>query len=45
MKIDPYNHEGKYKAWKEKSKRNGIEGVSKENSDLILKYVEDRIFE
>ncbi|VVB83902.1 Phage integrase family protein [uncultured archaeon] len=41
MKIDPYNHEGKYKTWKEKSKKNGIEGVSKENSDLILKYVED----
>src|SRR3989344_8646710 len=40
MKIDPYKHKEKYENWKEKSK-DGIEDISKENSDLIMRYVQD----
>jgi integrase len=40
MKIDPYNHKQKYFSWKEKVK-NGIPGISKKNSDVILKYISD----
>jgi integrase len=40
MKIDPYKHKERYLRWKEKIK-NGIPQVSKENSDLILKYIFD----
>ena len=40
MKIDPYNHEGRYRAWQEQVK-NGIEGISEVNSKLILQYVSD----
>ncbi len=41
MKIDPYNHEKRYKKWKAQVKDSGIEGISKENSDLIIQYVTD----
>ena len=41
MKIDPYNHERRYLKWKESSRQNGIPGLSKYNSDLILRYLED----
>lgn len=40
MKIDPYNHEGKYRNWQKKVK-NGISGISKKNSDLLLRYIHD----
>jgi len=40
MKIDPFNHKEKYFSWKEKVKE-GIPNISKENSDLILHYVND----
>ena len=41
-KIDPYKHEQTYRNWKEKIKKIGyIEGISKTNSDLIIKYVFD----
>lgn len=40
MKIDPYKHKEKYYAWKIAVK-NGIPGISKTNSDLILRYVGD----
>ncbi len=40
MKIDPYNHEEKYKTWREKVS-GGIPGISKQNSDLILNYLND----
>jgi hypothetical protein len=40
MKIDPYKHKEKYQAWKIREK-GGISGISKENSDLILKYLND----
>ena len=41
MKIDPYNHKGKYEKWMQEVQISGIQGVSKYNSDLILRYVED----
>ena len=40
MKRDPYNHEERYKNWKTKT-INGIEEISKTNSDLIKKYIHD----
>ena len=39
-KIDPYKHKETYEAWKEKVKQ-GIPGISKENSDTILQYLLD----
>ncbi len=42
MKKDPYKHKEKYLAWKERIKKIGyIEGISRENSDLIIKYILD----
>jgi site-specific recombinase XerD len=40
MKIDPYNHQEKYLVWKQKI-LNGIPGISKANSDIILHYISD----
>lgn len=40
MKIDPYNHKEKYLAWKERVKE-AIPGITKENSDIIKKYLGD----
>ena len=39
-KIDPYKHKERYCKWKEKVK-NGISEIGRENSDIILKYVND----
>ena len=41
MKIDPYNHEEKYKKWYARVSKEGIPDISKENSDLILQYLDD----
>lgn len=41
MKIDPYKHEERYKRWFENAKVEGIIGISKENSNLIIQYVLD----
>lgn len=41
MKIDPYNHEEKYRDWMERVQKEGILEIGKENSDLIIKYVSD----
>lgn len=41
MKIDPYKHEERYKRWMEKVKVKGIEGISKQNSEIIIQYVTD----
>ena len=41
MKIDPYNHERRYKEWKAQVSVNGIPNISKENSKVILQYLED----
>lgn len=40
MKIDPHNSKERYLAWKEKT-NNGIERISKINSDLLLRYLND----
>lgn len=40
MKIDPYKHKERYMNWKEKVK-DGIPEISKFNSDLILKYLDN----
>jgi hypothetical protein len=39
-KIDPYKHKERYENWKEKVKQ-GIPGISKENSDIIFQYITD----
>ena len=40
MKIDPYNHERRYRNWKE-SVKEGNYDLNKENFDIIFKYIED----
>lgn len=40
MKIDPWKHKEKYLKWKDITKE-GIPNISKENSDIILKYLND----
>ncbi|MFZ5954827.1 MAG: hypothetical protein ACOYT4_00190 [Nanoarchaeota archaeon] len=40
MKIDPYKHKDQYLEWKDKVKSQ-IPEISKYNSDLILKYLND----
>ncbi|MBI9019032.1 MAG: site-specific integrase [Phycisphaerae bacterium] len=40
MKKDPYNHKERYFLWKEKVE-NGIPDITKSNSDIILKYIDD----
>jgi len=40
MKIDPYKHKERYLAWKKRCE-NGINGLSKENSQIILTYLND----
>lgn len=40
MKIDPYNHKEKFLNWKQKTE-DGIPGIGKTNSDIILKYISD----
>lgn len=41
MRIDPYKHKERYENWKEKVSVSGREGISKNNSDIIIKYVTD----
>ena len=41
MKIDPYNHEKRYKEWKEAVLKTGIPNISKQDSKLILQYIND----
>jgi len=40
VKIDPYNHKKRYLEWKEKTK-DGIKGISPENSEIILRYLDN----
>jgi hypothetical protein len=40
MKLDPYDHKKRYFKWKETYKE-GILGISKFNSDLIKRYLND----
>src|SRR3989344_7889834 len=39
-KIDPYGNQEKYINWK-RSLEQGISGISKENSDLLIRYITD----
>jgi hypothetical protein len=39
-KIDPYKHKERYIKWKKESEK-GIPEISKYDSDLILRYLED----
>ncbi len=41
MKIDPYNHKERYLKWREEVLKSRIPEISKENSDLILRYLDD----
>lgn len=41
MKIDPYNHEEKYKKLYARVSKEGIPDISKENSDLVIQYLDD----
>jgi integrase len=42
MKIDPYNHKGKWMKWKDKVQKLGaIPDISRQNSDIILRYLND----
>ena len=40
-KIDPYKHKERWLKWKAETLRFGIKGISKANSDIILKYLSD----
>jgi integrase len=40
LKRDPYEHDRRWKEWKEQNK-DGIKGISKHNSDLILEFLFD----
>ena len=40
MKIDPYKHKEVFLKWKDKA-IDGIGGISKPNSDIILQYISD----
>ena len=40
MKIDPYKHKEVFLKWKDKT-IDGIDGISKGNSDIILQYISD----
>jgi hypothetical protein len=39
-KYDPYNHEKKWKDWKERVK-SGIPNISRANSKVIMQYLDD----
>lgn len=41
MKIDPYKHQERYLNWKTKALKEGIKEISKENSDVIMRYIFD----
>jgi hypothetical protein len=41
VKIDPYNFKEKYLKWKEQALKEGISGVTKANSQIIMQYAQD----
>ena len=41
MKVDVFKHKEKYLNWKRRIEKKDIEGISKENSDLIKRYIFD----
>jgi integrase len=44
MKVDPYKHKERYLKWKENVSNYGISEVSKDNSEIIIKYLTDMEF-
>lgn len=41
MKIDPYKNKQKFESWYNKVKDSGVVGITKKNSDILIKYLED----
>lgn len=41
MKVDLYNHEKRYASWKEHALKYGMDGLSKQNSKLLINYILD----
>ena len=41
MKIDVYGHKQRYERWKEEVVKTGEEGLTKKNSDILIKYTFD----
>lgn len=41
VKIDPYNTKEKYMTWKNQALENGITGLTKPNSQIIIQYLQD----
>lgn len=41
QKKDLFNHEGRYKKWKEQAEENGISGISPQNSKVLMAYIFD----
>lgn len=41
MKLDVFNRQGLYENWKQEVSESGIEGLTKTNSAIILKYIFD----
>lgn len=41
QKLDIYHHKQRYENWKEKVKEEGEEGMTKQNSDILLKFIFD----
>ncbi len=41
MKQDIYGHEQRYKNWKEIVVKNGIDELTKTNSDILKRYIFD----
>jgi hypothetical protein len=40
-KIDPYKHKQRYENWRKEVDKSGIPNISKYNSDLTLRYLDD----
>ncbi len=41
VKIDPYKTKEKYLKWKDKALENGISGLTRANSQIIMQYLQD----
>lgn len=41
MKVDLYGHEQRYLKWKEYAMKNGEEGLTRSNSDILMQYILD----
>lgn len=41
QKLDIHGHEQRYKNWKDRVKEDGEEGITKENSNILIKFLSD----